>query len=607
MRTLMLSVVSLIFAGVFAQEGKLNALDSLQIEQADSILELRHDATSDLLSSIDSLKRQDSLELARLTEQYNQLQQTDDAQRAKIQRRLDSINQIKVARSRSAKQQIDSLRKFTQGVPAIFDGDTLFLIYGKLGPNSPLERGERLVEKLTAIVKEDEYKAELLKIVPTDYGADILYDQFILMTVTEKDAFWLNKPVHEVAEEYRVSINASIERYLEERGPLQTLKKIGLVILILVVLVLLVRYLNKGFTWLNKRLVEKGSSVIRGIKFKDYELLSVTRTTSLLAWLLKMIKWVVIAIIVYLSLPLLFSVFPSTKSIADKLINYISTPFKKFVGEFVGYIPELITIVVIIVITRYIVKGLRFLALEVERGNLKVPGFYPDWAKPTLNLVKFIVYAFSFVIIFPYLPGSDSPAFQGVSVFLGLLISLGSSSAIGNIIAGLVITYMRAFRKGDRVKIGETTGDVIEKTMLVTRVKTIKNEEVTIPNMAILTGHTVNYTNAVANQGLILHTTVTIGYDVAWQQVQELLINAAVNASLVEKDPPPFVLQTSLDDFYVSYQLNAYTKHPEKAAAIYSEIHKNIQEQFNAAGVEILSPHYRAERDGSDITIPKRD
>jgi small-conductance mechanosensitive channel len=142
--------------------------------------------------------------------------------------------------------------------------------------------------------------------------------------------------------------------------------------------------------------------------------------------------------------------------------------------------------------------------------------------------------------------------------------------------------------------------------MLVTRVRTIKKEEVTIPNVAILTGHTINYSTAVEDQGLILHTTVTIGYDVAWAVVHELLINATLNNVLIEKEPKPFVLQTSLDDFYVSYQLNVYTKNPGKGSIILSDIHQNIQEQFNNANIEILSPHYRAERDGSDITIPKK-
>nr|WP_243431648.1 mechanosensitive ion channel family protein [Algoriphagus lutimaris] len=263
-------------------------------------------------------------------------------------------------------------------------------------------------------------------------------------------------------------------------------------------------------------------------------------------------------------------------------------------------------IIVVVIITYYIGQFVNFISGEIGRGNLSIPGFYPEWAKPTFNLVKIIIYAFAFIVIFPYLPGSDSPAFQGVSVFLGLLISLGSSSAISNIIAGLVIIYMRAFKIGDRVKIGDTTGDVIEKTMLVTRLRTIKNEEVTIPNSAILNGNTINYTVEENSSGLILHSTVTIGYDVPWRKVHELLIGAALKVDTIIKEPKPFVLQTSLDDFYVSYQINAYTIETKKAAKSYSDLHASIQDAFTEAGVEIMSPHYRANREGNDLTIPPK-
>jgi small-conductance mechanosensitive channel len=270
----------------------------------------------------------------------------------------------------------------------------------------------------------------------------------------------------------------------------------------------------------------------------------------------------------------------------------------------IGVIPELITIIVIIMITRYFVRFLRFLASEIENGKLNIPGFYPDWAMSTFNLLKVIIYAFSFVVIFPYLPGSDSPVFQGLGVFFGLLISLGSSSAIGNIIAGVVITYMRPFKIGDRIKVADITGDVIEKTMLVTRLRTIKNEDITIPNAAILNSNTTNYSSSAQDLGLILNTTITIGYDIPWKKVNELLIDAALKTTHIKKEPQPFVLQTSLDDFYVSYQINAYTAEASKAAKIYSELYANIQDGFNNSGVEILSPHYRADRDGNSMAVP---
>ncbi len=233
----------------------------------------------------------------------------------------------------------------------------------------------------------------------------------------------------------------------------------------------------------------------------------------------------------------------------------------------------------------------------------------PNFPKSLHNQKKrdcpFETASFMFVLIFPYLPGSNSPIFQGVSVFLGLLVSLGSSSAIGNMVAGLVITYMRPFKIGDRIKIGDVTGDVIEKTLLVTRLRTINNEEITIPNSAVLSGNTTNYSAMAKEEGLIIHTTVTIGYDVHWKAMHEALLEAASRTTNLMKGKKPFVLQTSLDDFYVSYQLNVYTNESKALASIYSELHQHILDVCAAKGIEIMSPHYRAERDGNELAIPK--
>jgi small-conductance mechanosensitive channel len=261
-----------------------------------------------------------------------------------------------------------------------------------------------------------------------------------------------------------------------------------------------------------------------------------------------------------------------------------------------NFIPNLFAIIIIFTLTRYFVKFLGALFAEIEKGKLNVDGFYPEWIKPTYNILRIVIYAFMFIIIFPYLPGSDSPVFQGVSVFFGLLLSLGSTSAISNLVAGLVITYMRPFQIGDRVQIGDILGEVTEKNLLVTRLRTSKNEDVTVPNSNILSTKNMNFSTSSKNLGLILHTEVTIGYDIPWKQVHELLINAAEKTNDVLKVKPPFVLQTNLSDFYVSYELNAYTNQPKKMAGIYSDLHQHIQDEFNKAGIEILSPHYEQYR-----------
>jgi small-conductance mechanosensitive channel len=321
----------------------------------------------------------------------------------------------------------------------------------------------------------------------------------------------------------------------------------------------------------------------------------------------KLLKWLLIIIIIYLTLPLIFGLLPWAKNIADTLLGYVLNPTRKILIAIWDYLPNLFTIFVLVTIILYIRKGFKYLSKEIESGTLKIDGFYKDWAKPTYQIISILLFAFLLVVIFPYLPGSDSPVFKGVSVFIGLLFTFGSSGSLSNIISGLVLTYTRAFKIGDRVKVGDTMGDVIEKSLLVTRLKTTKNEIISIPNTNVMNSHITNYSSEVRDgKGLIIYTSVTIGYDAPWKQVHQLLIDAALASDLIEKTPIPFVLQTSLDDFYVSYQINAYTKKPNQQARIYSNLHAQIQEKFNEAGVEIMSPHYNAIRDGNASTIPSK-
>lgn len=344
---------------------------------------------------------------------------------------------------------------------------------------------------------------------------------------------------------------------------------------------------------------------IRSISIKNIELISADRTIEVLTFITKIFRFFLLIIATYIYITIIFSLFAFSKDWAEKLLNYVFNPLNTVLISFLEFLPNLFFIIVLVFVFRYVIKLVKFIFGEVERGTLDIPGFHKDWAQPTYKIVRFMILVLAAIIIFPYLPGSNSPFFQGISVFLGILFSLGSSSAIANIVSGVVLTYMRPFKIGDRVKIADTVGDVIEKTLLVTRVRTPKNVDITIPNAMVLNSHIVNFSSSAADIGLILHTTVTIGYDVPWKKTHELLIAAASDCDSILKEPKPFVLQTSLDDFYVAYELNAYTDQPSRMAAAYSELHSKIQDKFWEAGVEILSPHYGAMRDGNQTTIPE--
>jgi small-conductance mechanosensitive channel len=304
-------------------------------------------------------------------------------------------------------------------------------------------------------------------------------------------------------------------------------------------------------------------------------------------------------------IPFMFALIPETKDYAHIAFGYIKKPLSFIYDGLVTFIPNLFFIIIIIFLTKYFLKFLKYITVEVEREAVKLEGFYADWARPTFNLLRVVIIAFAVIIVFPYIPGSSSPAFKGVSIFFGVLFSLGSTSAISNIVAGIVITYMRPFKLGDRVQIGDTIGDITERSLLVTRIKTIKNLDITVPNSSILGNHIINFSkNASEDVGIILHTSVTIGYDVPSKEVVAALIKGAQKSEHILQEPAPFVLIKALDDFYVNYEINGYTKNPEKAAVIYSILHENIKNELHIAGIEILSPHYQAIRDGNVLTVP---
>jgi small-conductance mechanosensitive channel len=563
--------------------------------------------TARIRVQMDSTHRADSIKRVELLAELERLKGTsNNQQREALQLRLQKIEQEDSIKKQKQLEQLEALKATATGFPVAPFGDTLLMVYSRLASFSASERAKAISEKIERIYDDYSLTLDTLKVNVLENSAEIVFKDMMVMSVNELEAMWFDRTPESLAREYVTIIEHAIKEEKRENSIINLVLRIGAIILIIAGIFLLIRLINRLFKRFGRRVISLKNKVLKGIKFRGYQFLDSDRELRLALFVLNVGRLLIIAIMLYVTLPLIFSVFPWTRGIAETLIGWVTTPLKRVFGGLIRYLPNLFTILVIGGVTHYVLRFLKFVASEIESGLLTIPGFYHDWAKPTFNIVKFLLIAFSFVIIFPYLPGSDSPIFQGVSVFVGILFSLGSSSAISNVVAGLVITYMRPFKPGDRIRIGEVTGDVVEKSLLVTRVRTIKNELITIPNSAILQGHTINYTNSAQERGLILHSTVTIGYDAPWKQVHELLISAANSTEgvLQEEGRRPFVLQTSLDDFYVSYQLNIFTEQAHRMTGIYSDLHQNIQDRFNEAGVEIMSPHYRARRDGSSIAIP---
>ncbi|MGH7619303.1 MAG: mechanosensitive ion channel family protein, partial [Gemmatimonadaceae bacterium] len=380
----------------------------------------------------------------------------------------------------------------------------------------------------------------------------------------------------------------------------------GLAVLASVVLVMMLWLFSFAFPKLYVRIETLRQVRLPALRIQELELLSAGRLSNILVSSARVLRLILTLLLLYIYVPLVLSFFPWTASLSQQIVGYALTPFRAAWQGFIGYLPNVFYLAAGVVIVRYLFSLLHMLFGAVSTGAIRIRGFYADWAEPTYKITRVFVLAFAAMALYPYLPGASSDAFKGVSLFLGVVFSLGSSAAIGNMVAGVVLTYTRAFQIGDRVQIADTVGDVTEKTLLITRLRTIKNVAVTIPNGMVLGSHIVNYTTLAAGHGLILHTSVTIGYDAPWRRVHELLVAAAGRTEHLLSQPSPFVLQTSLDDFYVSYQINAHTDRPDIMAAIYSALHQNIQETFNEGGVEIMSPHYGARRDGNQTTIPEQ-
>ncbi|MDR2658366.1 MAG: mechanosensitive ion channel family protein [Spirochaetaceae bacterium] len=337
-----------------------------------------------------------------------------------------------------------------------------------------------------------------------------------------------------------------------------------------------------------------GEKHFHPIKFKKIVLLEVEQMIGFSDQIINILKLVACLFQLVISIPLVFHQFEATRNFAEKLFGYIATPLKQFVIGLINYIPNLFAIIIIFIISRYILRTIKFFANQITRKKLVIPGFYPEWAAPTFNILRILVYAFTIAFIYPHLPNSESDVFKGVSVLVGVIFSLGSSSVVSNLVAGIVMTYMRPFRVGDRIKINDITGFVVERGPMNTRVRTHKNEFVSFPNQMILNTSVTNYNSSISANldGYIVNATITMGYSVPWNVVHDILIAAALKTKFAEKTPAPFVNQTKLDDFYCWYEINFYTKNVSMLPAIYSDLYKNIQDGFSAANISMYAPHY---------------
>lgn len=492
------------------------------------------------------------------------------------------------------------------GFPVTLGGVELFVVQERVGSFSAEDRAQVMSTRIRDIAADPSISLRDFQIEDEAQSTNLVLGNKVIVTITDSDAQAARQARQELAETYHQTIRNAIAQHRQERSK-DVLMQGGIYTLVsAIALFIILTILGRLFPWFYRIIDGWQHTWIRPIRIQNLEIISEERTTSLLISLVKLLRIILTLGILYIFVPLILSFFPWTRRLGQIIFSHILAALAQIGQGFVNYLPNICIVLVVGLITFYAIRFIQPIFNEIEQGTLPIPGFYPEWAGPTFNLFRVLIIALALIIAVPYLPGSNSPAFQGVSLFLGVLFSLGSTSAVANVVSGIILIYTRAFQVGDRVKIADALGDVVEKTLLVTRIRTPKNVLITIPNAAVLGGNVINFSASVreSQEPLVLHTTITLGYDVPWRNVYQVLMDAAQATEGILTDPAPFVLQTSLDDFYVSYELNTYTNAPGQIPRIYSRLHENLQDKCNEADIEILSPHYSAVRDGHHITIP---
>ncbi len=472
-----------------------------------------------------------------------------------------------------------------------FGGSVLFAVRGI--PGFPAgERARTIAARINEMARDRSFDLADVRTKETELGTAIVARDDLLVLVTGVDAQLVGAPNSSaLADLYTIRIREAARRYRADREVgvlwLRALYALGAT-LVLALALLALRWLGHKSLALERRYAAR----IGGVRIKSVQLISTNQIRAILHGLLRIPFALVSLFLVYSYLNGVLRLFPWTRGIADNLLQYVLDPLRIIALGFVRYLPSLIFIVILVLVARLLLKGLKIFWDAVARGTVQLSGFDPDWALPTYRLLRILVVAFLVVVAYPYIPGSGSAAFKGVSIFLGVVFSLGSSSVVGNVIAGYSMVYRRTFKVGDRVRIGDQVGDVVEIRLLVTHLRSPKNEEIVVPNSLIIGSNVVNYSSIARQHGLILHTTVGIGYEVPWRQVEAMLTEAAGRTKGLLREPPPFVLQRALEDFRVTYELNAYCEDPERMYPLYSELHRNIQDVFNEHGVQIMTPAY---------------
>jgi small-conductance mechanosensitive channel len=466
------------------------------------------------------------------------------------------------------------------------------------------ERAKAIAARIRAVAADRTVSPESLRVVAGTIGFNILAGDRPLMTVIDIDASREGVSPQVLAEVFRRRIAGAVATYRAERTPQALGIKAGIAFGATLASAALLWGAWLLFRRLDALLDRRLKTRVEGLETQSFRLIQARQIFAFLHGFVSAMRVVLVAVIAYAYLTFTLELFPWSRPIARELSALFLSPLATMGDALIEALPKLTFLVILILVVRYFLKLVRLFFAGVESGTIPLEKFDREWVWPTYRIVRFLTVAFAAVVAYPYIPGSQSPAFQGVSIFIGVIFSLGSSSFVANLIAGYSMTYRRAFRVGDRIRVGDVTGDVTESGLMVTRVRTVKNEEIVVPNSTILSNHIVNYSALAQKGGLILHTTVGIGYETPWRQVEAMLLLAADRTPGLLKEPRPFVLHTALGDFCVTYEINAYCSNAQAMGPLYTALHRNILDVFNEYGVQIMTPAYEGDPEQAKV-VPK--
>ncbi len=508
------------------------------------------------------------------------------------------------AQAPPASQQQPAPPPAIEKAPVIIDGETLFELRG-VSSLPAQERADGVAARIVAIARDASVSMSDLRVVDAEDHLDIVAGELRIVSVFDMDAQAEQKELRQaLADSYKASIIRAVERFRLERGGRYLARQ---AIYAAIALALLIGVLAAA-RWSARHLAAVIDQRVRArlevLEARSYRLLSADQIGSIWQAGRRAIHFLVTFVLVFICLDYVLSLFPWTRPVARRVAALLMDPLSAMWGGLLDALPGLVFIAILVVITRYVLRLTELFFSGIAIGRIQPAGFDAEWAWPTYRLVRLAILGFALVIAYPYIPGSNSEAFRGVSIFFGLLMSIGAASMVGNSLAGYTLIYRRAFKIGDRIKIDDVVGEVVAMRQQVTQLRTPKNEEVTIPSSMIVNSSGVHYSSLARKGGLILHTTVGIGYETPWRQVEAMLMEAAGRTEGLLREPPPFVLLTSLGDFCVTYEINVYCDRPEEMLRLYAALHRNILDLFNEHGVQIMTPSYEGDPEKPKV-VPK--